>query len=107
MAKDITNLIERLEAFEERLGVTLEGLFASVDDNNHIRINGELHSRGGAQIDQNMQLVGSAHDAAGRVIVTGTTYVLQDSFFGFETFSMLLSPSITTISKVRLYPKAL
>jgi hypothetical protein len=26
MAKDITNLIERLEAFEERLGITLEGL---------------------------------------------------------------------------------
>lgn len=106
MSQDITNLIERLEAFEERLGITLEGLFAFVEENTSIKINGELHSHNSAQIGQNMQLVASVHDAAGRVIVTDTTYVLQDSFFGFETFSMTLWPPVATISKIRIYPKA-
>jgi hypothetical protein len=32
MSKDITHLIERLELFEERLGIRLEGLYAQISD---------------------------------------------------------------------------
>ncbi|MCE7980376.1 MAG: hypothetical protein DYG89_04235 [Caldilinea sp. CFX5] len=106
MAKDITNLIERLDTFEERMGVTLEGLFAIVEDNNFVKINGELHSCDGAEIEQNTQVVVSLHDAAGRVIGTSTTQFNAESFFGFETFSILLMPPIAPISKIRIYPKA-
>lgn len=107
MAQDITNLIERLEAFEERLGVTLEGLFASVSDFGSVTVNGEIHSCNGAEIEQNTQVVVSVHDAAGRVLATNTQYFFAESFFAFETFSMLLPPAAAPISKIRIYPKPL
>ena len=41
--KDITNLIERLEAFEDHLGVSLEGLFAQIQEPRSLKVNGEVH----------------------------------------------------------------
>lgn len=105
MEKDITKLLERLEAFEERLGVTLEGLFASIDQNKYITVNGEIHPREGTQLTQNVQLVVSAYDSSGRVLNTASNYFRADSFFGFETFSITLVPSPVAVSKVRIYPK--
>ncbi len=88
------------------MGVTLEGLFASVDDNSYPAINGELHTREGTQIAQDIRIVVSLHDAAGRVLGTSTEHFGAESFFGFETFSIMLMPTVATISKIRVYPKA-
>lgn len=106
MDKDITNLIERLKAFEERLEVTLEGLFASLSDSNYITVNGELHPRDGDQLTQDIQLVISAHDSVGRVLNTQVENFSQDSFFGFETFSVTLWPPDVPVVKIRIYPKS-
>jgi hypothetical protein len=42
MNHDLTELLERIETFEQRLSVTMEGLFAVMDDNEFVSINGEL-----------------------------------------------------------------
>ena len=105
MSENIELPIERLEAFEERLGVSIEGLFAYIQSNQYIKINGELHSRNGNEIDQDIQLMISAHNAAGSVLNATTTTIRANSFFGLEIFSQNISPCAGDVSKIRIYPK--
>ena len=97
--------IERLEAFEERLGVRIEGLFACIDENNYIKINGELHSNEGTQLEQNIKLMISAHDSSGRIVGTDYSLISAESFFGFEIFSEYFQAQSESVSKVRIYPR--
>src|SRR5215210_9086947 len=87
---DVSNLIERVETFEDRLGVRLEGLFAKADDDGDIRVFGELHARNAAELDQDVEVVVTVYDSSGRVIGVDETNFYSDSFFGFEAFSSLL-----------------
>jgi hypothetical protein len=87
MSENIELPIERLEAFEDRLGVTIEGLFACIQSNQFIEINGELHCREGNELNQDIQLVLSAHNASGSVLNATTTTIRANSFFGLEIFS--------------------
>lgn len=110
---DVTNLIERLEAFEERMGVRLEALFADWDNNGFkppstfLKLNGELHTREGNKIQQNISLVVDIYDGAGRLVGRNDQSFYAENFFGFETFQIeqLLEVPKLTISKIRLYPK--
>lgn len=93
--KDITSLVQRLETFEERLGVRIEGLSAFestevFDGEVDIKVRGELHAASGTNLEQDISLELSVHDAEGQVIQTGSDYIVSESFFGFQTFE---SPS--------------
>lgn len=105
MAKDLTDLIERVEAFEERLGVRLEGLFAKADEY-EIRVNGEVHARNGNKLSKDITIVVTAHDTAGRVIGVQGRSVFADDFFGFEAFTRSLE-HVEDIqpAKIRVYPE--
>lgn len=107
-SKDVTHLVERLEAFEDRLGVSLEGLYAAQDkERDSIEVNGELHPRGGTELDNDVDVVVTLYDSGGRVLETRTEYIDSDNFFGFETFSVYLSGAADLpVSKIRIYPKA-
>jgi hypothetical protein len=105
MSKILELFIERLEAFEERLGVKIEGLFAYIDENNWIQINGELHSNEGTQLEQNIKLMISAHDSSGRIVGTDYSLISAESFFGFEIFSEYFQAQSESVSKVRIYPR--
>ena len=97
--------IERLEAFEERLGVRIEGLFAYIEEDGYIRINGELHSNEGTQLEQNIKLIMSAHDSSGRIVGTDYSLISAESFFGFEIFSEYFQAQSESVSRVRIYPR--
>jgi hypothetical protein len=105
MSKVLELSIERLEAFEERLGVRIEGLFACIDEDNYIRINGELHSNIETHLEQNIKLMISAHDSSGRIIGFDYSSISSESFFGFEVFSECFEVHSTSVSKVRIYPR--
>jgi hypothetical protein len=63
MSKDITHLIERLELFEERLGIRLEGLYAQIsDDCRWVTVTGEVHALEGMKLNQNIKIVGAVYD---------------------------------------------
>ena len=105
---DLTHLIERLEAFEERMGVRLEALFMSRNSGeSHLKLMGELHPMEGSQIQQSIELVADVYDGLGRVVDRGSKHFFAANFFGFETFEFWLGENIpnSTISKIRLYPK--
>ena len=105
--KDVSHLIERLEAFEDRLGVSFEGLYASVlTEIDFLEVNGELHPREGTGLDDDIDVVVSLHDNAGRVLGVQTESIRADSFFGFEAFSRTFGPiGNPSIVKIRIYPK--
>jgi hypothetical protein len=112
MKNEITNLIERLEAFEDRCGVRLESLWAKRRDVNlngedvwGARVFGELHSREGTALKRNIELRLDAYDTEGRVVGRGATSFSSKSFFGFETFTVdLYYARDLQLSKIRLYP---
>jgi len=105
---DFSERLERLEAFEERLQIRLEGLYVVLDDeDNDITIRGELHPIEGTALRMNIGLVAVAYDSVGRVIKTDDHMFLMRKFFGFEVFSLYLSCPHVKVSKIRLYPKEL
>ncbi len=106
--KDVSHLIERLEAFEDRVGVSLEGLYASLDtEDDWLTVNGEIHPRGGTELDSDIDMIVTLYDAAGRVLRTENRHVYSNEFFGFEAFSQLFhEASDPPVAKIRVYPKA-
>lgn len=103
--RDITDSVERLEAFEDRLSVSLEGLFANIRSD-HVFLNGELHPRDGTELNQDIEVVAIVYDSSGRVLAVQERGFYQDEFFGFEAFSFVLDLSGNEPAKVRVYPKA-
>ena len=108
--KDITSLLQRLDAFEERLGVRLEALSAfeskeEFQDEADITVRGELHSVNGTNLDQDINLELSVFDAEGRIIETGIDWIQAESFFGFHTFQITCYAPPGTTQKLRLVPK--
>ena len=109
--KDITHLIERLELFEERLGVRLEALSARIQlmdrsaGSYYLNVYGELHPEHGTTLRENIDLVVSAYDPSGRVIGLGHTYFVTGKFFGFEAFNAYCWCHGEFPAKVVLYPQ--
>lgn len=106
--KDVTEQLQRLEAFEERMGVRLEALYADFHENQngfHLTVNGELHPREGTQLSQNMRVVVDAYDSSGRLICKSDDIFWCEKFFGFQSFSIILNPRTSDLPKVRVYPK--
>lgn len=108
MKTDITNLVERLELFEDRLDVRIEAVYAyseQIGGNCYVYVNGELHPRGGAQLSQDIIVNVDFLDPAGRVLAATAQGFSSESFYGFETFSLCVNVGGADVSKVRLYPK--
>jgi hypothetical protein len=106
MDTDVTHLIERLEAFEERVGVRLEALFANMGQNGYLTVNGEMHPREGTTITQYIAIHVDAYDSSGRVIAkSDNTSFSPDKFFAFEAFQALVQLPVHQLSKIRVYPK--
>lgn len=108
--RDVTDLIERLEAFEDRLGVSLEGLFAKMSDRydmTRIHVNGELHLREGTELKQLLEVVATVYDSSGRVLDVNEAILHPNSFYGFEAFSLSIYVGDNQPAKIRVYPKVL
>lgn len=99
--------VDRIQAFEDKLGVTFQGLFSFIklEQDEWLLISGELHPLNGTNIEQDIQLVISAHDSENRVIGFTKISIAASSFFGFETFSDHIYNCPKSICKVRIYPK--
>lgn len=107
--RDITDLVERMLRFEERLGVKLEGISAFItkeeDSVFNVRVRGEIHAVAGDEISEDIDLVLSIHDSDGRVIDTTSDCYYAEKFFGFETFDLYCDIDTHRIAKLRLFPK--
>ena len=102
---DVTDLIERLEVFEERVGIRLEALFAHVNEYGNLTVNGEVHPREGRTIMQDIEVHLEAYNLSGRLIAKSGLCFSEGKFFGFEVFQMGVNLKIGELSKIRVYPK--
>lgn len=107
---DVTHLIERFEAFEDRMGVKIGALYAfhywaNTSDGEVLRLYFDLHPLEGNLLREETDLVVTIYDTAGRLLkkVERTFYVR--TFFGFESHSVYVAiPGV--IGKIRIIPKA-
>lgn len=108
--KDVTHLIERLEALEELAGIRFDALFAAlvgVLDQRVVRIYGEIHPQTGSTITCNMDIMVDVYDTEGKILTHWSNYIRADRFWGFATFKVhcaARSP-ILNLAKIRVYPK--
>ena len=106
--EDVTRLVERLEAFEDRVGVRLESLHGAMwenDDGMWLEVRGELHPKSGTKLQQNLQLVIAAYDSSSRIVGIKEKIFLANTFFGFEVFQMHVQLDVLKLTRIRVYPK--
>lgn len=103
--KDITHFIERLGAFEDRLGVRLKVLVAYVSDG-YLTIHGEVHPYKQATIKPGIEVHVAAYDSSGRLIATSGTSLSEEASSGFQAFELGVDLSIEELFKIRVFPKA-
>jgi hypothetical protein len=101
---DLTTNLERLEVFEDRLGVRLEALSCFLDEYG-LTVNGEAHAVNGTALGQDTSLVVAAYDDAGRIVASTTHDISADDFFGLDTFEIILRVPVNLVTRVRVYPK--
>lgn len=116
--KGQTEKLERLEVFEDRLGVRIDALYAKIDEGRIYRLHGrefpgicvtgEVHAACGTALPQRIKIIVDAYDAHGRLICTnGTGCIYPETFFGYESFEVNVGgthPQL--IKKLRIYPKS-
>lgn len=104
MKLDLTQKVERVESFEERLGVTFSGIYAVASDEDTVHVRGEILSRSGDALSQSIRITATVFDDKGRVIETSTESVDKEEFFGFALFDIRLEVEAKDISRIRLHP---
>jgi hypothetical protein len=107
--KRLMKKIERLEAFEERLGVSLQNISLKINDNFiWATIYCEVHSTSGTTLKESLNIECVMYDNDGLIIDRESAYVGSDDFFGFGIIELTFSGNISEaeqISKIRIYPK--
>lgn len=108
--EDITHLIERLDALEDREGIRFESLWALffIDPNgpHFVRICGEVHPHEGLEITHHLKVAATLYDSKARVLNTASHYLsAPEKFYGFEAFQIDLNAASGPVTKIRLYPQ--
>jgi hypothetical protein len=109
LSKTLTRKIERLDAFEERLGISLDKLSVSVpNDYNLLTISGEVHQTSSASISGNIEIVAVVYDAEGIIVQSGEVTLWAQHFAGFDVFKLTLyGNEIGLIAdRIRIFPKS-
>jgi len=111
--KDITETlpVERLELFEERLDVYLEALTVLYHtepydghDFDYLIVMGEMYAKNEPTLKQNVTLIVTAYNSAGRVIGLEECKFWKHRFFGLEAFQVKMKLHEMPI-KIRIYPR--
>ena len=118
-----SHLIERLEAFEERLGLSLQGLFAYrynayctwqehgkviSGDLPQLTLSGEVVAAEKPAFGSGFCVVGVAYDSFERVVGTRSEGFDAAFFLGFGVFSITIQilGEAAELSRIRVYPIA-
>lgn len=108
LEKNLLKKIERLEAFEERLGVYFENISIKItNDDNWFTLFCELHSNSGTTINDSLKVECILYDSSGSILEKEDKHIYQDDFFGFELIEMRFQEDYiaNSVNKIRLFPK--
>jgi hypothetical protein len=107
---DITYMIERLDALEEREGVRFEALSArilpgKINGVPLLQVCGEMHARDGLEITHEIKVVITVYDPEGKILEIYPSWFKPEKFYGFAAFSNLFVSIANRIGKIRVYPQ--
>jgi hypothetical protein len=107
-SRALTKGIERLEVFEEKLGIALDNLSLTIsDDYRWLTVTGEVHLAGGRSLTQDIILVAVAYDSEGSILGSDQYFVSADKFLGLDVFKIeFWANDIGLLAKrIRVFPK--
>lgn len=108
MTRQVTSIVERLDLMEEKLGINITGVFASikkVDERDfYICVNFDISSISGAALQENLEIVFAAYNQIGQVIGISTVSIFTYKFLGFDSLSTGFRVDQIPV-KIRLFPK--
>jgi hypothetical protein len=106
--KDISNKIEKILAFEQKLSVEILSLSAFLDTDDDefmaVYLQGEIKSSKNS-VDDDFSIVAAVYDSNDRVVATTDHFISSEDFMGFDVFSMSVDIPTKDISKIKIYPK--
>lgn len=103
LQKQLKESIERIESFEEELGIRIENLSVVVDEN-YIQILGDFFCDK-AESYYNLYLNTTYYDIENNILATESSGNLCADFLGFQTFNITKwNIDVSKIHKIRLYP---
>lgn len=107
---DVTDKIERLEALEERLGITLSSLSAFCESYEHttathLYVYGELQPTEGLELKERILVRCAAYDSKNRIVSTSYDCFNPDSFYGTQILDISISLPTADLSRIRIYPQ--
>ena len=107
---DLTLLVERMPAFEEKTGVSLTGISVFLDRDDDLEymtlsVRGELQAvkEGSVKDDFSIKIV--VYDKNDRVIGNSNISFDLEDFFGFDVFSEWVDIPTAEIGNIRIFPK--
>lgn len=104
---DITDRIERMEAIEDRLGISLESFYATFrndEDGGRITVNFDVLSPNGT-LDQDLMITISVYNEKRQLIGTDQAWISADDFMGIQSCSEVMYDIDTQPSLIRVIPK--
>lgn len=109
LEKRLFKIVERLEAFEERLGVSIQNLSLKIEDGyKWLTIYFELHSENGTTLEESLHIECVLYNNEGLIIDKESRNIYAYDFFGFELVEIYFTGDISKaeqVSKIRIYPK--
>lgn len=108
----LENVLEALDAFEDRAGVRLSALSALLleyEDDAYLptlTVLGEVRAREGVTLERPITIVASAYDSSGRLIANSEANIDVENFLDFDTFVINMHNVPTKVfSKIRVVPR--
>jgi hypothetical protein len=108
LSKKLKNSVERIEAFEEKLGIKIENVIVKVSDNfNFIGVLFDLYALNGNSLDSSVYLTSTYYDEDNNLIgISDQIYINNNDFMGFESCNIYGEvDDANKVKKIRLYPK--
>lgn len=107
---EITSIIERLELLEEKMGVSISGLYASMELRDWanppdflLRLNFDITTSGETPLEDSFYLRAAAYNEAGQAVGRGDAYVYHKEFLGFDSKTIEMTADQVP-AKIRLFP---
>lgn len=106
LEKNLLKRIERLEPFEDRLGIYFDKMSVKVNEDLTFVIYFEVHSIKGTNLENTLRVFCVLYNLEDSILAKTDIYVQREKFFGFTTKEFWFSGVIATdVNKIRIYPE--
>lgn len=106
---EITGIVERLELLEEKLGLTLSGIYATCEPSAYkegqyeVHVNYDISSTHGDGLTNHLYINTNAYNAAGQLLGNSQIFLNKSDFSGFQSATEELDIDQLP-QKIRIFP---